>query len=175
MHEHTLSRRCVFSRCALCAQALHSSDPGAFVQLLLAAAGALAPVIRRFIGLGLNRVWLSAGEMAFSKGDQASCLFVLISGRVRIVSGDARAGGRKEERKLYNRDGVGIDEAGRGDTIGEAGMLAGGAHPHTALCVRDSELVRMSRSAFELITAKSPAAAARLLESMARKAGVNPR
>lgn len=65
--------------------------------------------------------------------------------------------------------GIGIDEAGRGDTIGEAGMLTGGAYPHTALCVRDSELVRMSRSAFELITAKSPAAAARLLESMARK------
>lgn len=72
------------------AQALHATDTAAFVQLLLAAAGALAPVIRRFIGLGLNRVWLSAGEAAFSKGDQASCLFVLISGRIRIVSGEGR-------------------------------------------------------------------------------------
>lgn len=82
---------------------------------------------------------------------------------------DARRDGGMDDRKKQSSTGIGIDEAGRGDTIGEAGMLTGGAYPHTALCVRDSELVRMSRSAFELITAKSPAAAARLLESMARK------
>lgn len=56
----------------------------------------------RFIGLGLNRVWLSAGDVAFNKGDQASCLFVLISGRIRITSGEGRRGIRL--RTLWKRD-----------------------------------------------------------------------
>ena len=37
----------------------------AFVELLLAAARALCPVIRRFLSLGLNRVWLNAGQTAY--------------------------------------------------------------------------------------------------------------
>ena len=36
-----------------------------FVELLLAAARALCPVIRRFVSLGLNRVWLHAGDCAY--------------------------------------------------------------------------------------------------------------
>lgn len=36
-----------------------------FVELLLACARALGPVIRRFISLGLNRVWLDAGNAAY--------------------------------------------------------------------------------------------------------------
>lgn len=51
----------------LCATLLpvqeESSD--AFVDLLLLAARALGPVIRRFISLGLNRVWLKAGDTAY--------------------------------------------------------------------------------------------------------------
>ena len=39
-----------------------------FVELLLAAARALGPVIRRFISLGLNRVWLDAGSTAYRQG-----------------------------------------------------------------------------------------------------------
>ena len=38
---------------------------GCFVDLLLLAARALGPVIRRFISLGLNRVWLKAGDTAY--------------------------------------------------------------------------------------------------------------
>ena len=32
---------------------------------------------------------------------------------------------------------------GRGETIGEAPLLAGGRYPNSAMCLRDSELVRM--------------------------------
>ncbi len=35
------------------------------MDLLLLAARALGPVIRRFISLGLNRVWLKAGDTAY--------------------------------------------------------------------------------------------------------------
>jgi lysophospholipid hydrolase len=162
-------------------EALLAAAPDAFVALLLVAARALAPVIRRFIGLGLNRVWLSAGEAAFQRGASASSLYILISGRVRLVRSAAGSGAADATSAPVDGAGYGTDgwdapggggtaeEAGRGDTIGEASLLAGGAYSSTAVCVRDSELVRMSRAAFELITARSPAAAARLLEAMARK------
>lgn len=38
------------------------------VTLLLTAAVALGPVIRRFISLGLNRVWLESGDVAYNQG-----------------------------------------------------------------------------------------------------------
>ena len=41
----------------------HRSD--AFIELLLAAARSLCPVIRRFLSMGLNRVWLKAGRTAY--------------------------------------------------------------------------------------------------------------
>ena len=172
-------------------EALLNANTPAFVALLLAAAGSLSPVIRRFIALGLNRVWLASGDAAFTRDAPASSLYILISGRVRLIrdgaSGSApaellgsSASGSDVQSSASEPSGAWdstfggvsssrVEEAGRGDTIGEASLLAGGVHDATALCVRDSELVRMSRAAFQLITARYPAAAARLLEAMARK------
>lgn len=45
--------------------AVQEESSDAFVDLLLLAARALGPVIRRFISLGLNRVWLKAGDTAY--------------------------------------------------------------------------------------------------------------
>lgn len=39
------------------------------VTLLVTAAVALGPVIRRFISLGLNRVWLESGDVAYNQGE----------------------------------------------------------------------------------------------------------
>ena len=44
----------------------------AFIELLLAAGRALGPIIRQFFSLGLNRVWLNAGDTAYK---YASCCF----------------------------------------------------------------------------------------------------
>ncbi len=44
---------------------LQEDDSDAFLELLLLSARALGPVIRRFISLGLNRVWLKAGDTAY--------------------------------------------------------------------------------------------------------------
>ena len=46
----------------VCAQAVNST---AFIELLLAAGRALGPIIRQFFSLGLNRVWLNAGDTAY--------------------------------------------------------------------------------------------------------------
>lgn len=44
------------------------------------------------------------------------------------------------------------EEVGRGEAVGAVWAITGGAHDTSALCVRDSELVRMSRQAFRVIS-----------------------
>ncbi len=51
--------------------------------------------------------------------------------------------------------------------MGALWALTGGVHDATALAVRDTELVRVSRGAFEAIAAQHPRAIARLLQGMA--------
>ena len=188
---------------------LRVANPKAYVDALLASSCSLARLLRLFISLGLNRVWLTAGEAAYVQGEDATSMFVLISGRIRLqrrpgADGEGDEGHRRRGRRdapvsassasssssssssssfasssfassSVPRRGSGHyrarpnEERGRGDTIGEAPLLAGGRYPSTAVCLRDSELVRMSRGALTLVCARYPGAASRLLEAMARK------
>lgn len=50
---------------ALCLTSAQVAAPQQFVALLLAAGQSLAPLIRRFVSLGLNRVWLHSGDAVF--------------------------------------------------------------------------------------------------------------
>ena len=67
--------------------------------------------------------------------EPASCLYVLISGRIRLI---------REDPGMRPRVRV-EEEVGRGEAVGAVWALTGGIHDTTALCVRDSELVRMSK------------------------------
>ena len=163
--------------------ALKERSPEAFIATVLAASCSLSPLLRRFISLGLNRVWLSAGEAAYFQGEEATSMYVLISGRIRLLQDKEknRLVGAADDvpndlttttttsRPGFGRGGGTHEERGRGETIGEAPLLAGGRYPSTAMCLRDSELVRMSRGALTLVCARNPVAASRLLEAMARK------
>ena len=173
--------------------ALKERAPAAYIATLLAASCSLAHLLRQFISLGLNRVWLSAGEAAYVQGEEATSMFVLISGRIRLLQKD---GPGEDEGRGIGCGGEGVsalggggggdgdggdlgreggnrgrpfEERGRGETVGEAPLLAGGRYPSTAMCLRDSELVRMSKGALTLVCARNPTAASRLLEAMARK------
>jgi len=59
----SLARRNGLTWCG--AARAQADDSDVAVELLLAAARAMAPVIRRFISLGLNRVWLDAGDTVY--------------------------------------------------------------------------------------------------------------
>ena len=139
---------------ALCVHA-----PDAFIALQLAASCSLNRVIRAFIAAGLNRQWLSAGDQAFRSGADATSMYLVISGRVSI----------------YNVALGAMRYRSRGETIGDASMLSQTAHTSTAICTRDCELVRMSRASVQIISAKHPEVAGRLLEHVARKLETNQR
>ncbi|KAK3255714.1 hypothetical protein CYMTET_35114 [Cymbomonas tetramitiformis] len=175
---------------------LREADLPAYTALMLAVSRSLTPLIRQFISLGLNRVWLTAGDTAYEHGAPASSLFIVISGRLVVsypppaalpmshstsTSGSNAHGAMSRNYSSGtwgSKGGPGMgggggrrEEIGRGETLGEVSLLAGAAtrHEATAQCVRDTEMVRMSRSSFQLICSQSPSAAARLLEVMAIK------
>lgn len=133
--------------------------PDAFIALQLAASCSLNRAIRAFIAAGLNRQWLSAGDQAFRSGVDATSMYLVISGRVSI----------------YNVALGAMRYRSRGETIGDAAMLSQTAHTSTAICTRDCELVRMSRASVQIISAKYPEVAGRLLEHVARKLEINQR
>ena len=85
-------------------------------------------------GLLICAIWCRQDE-------PASCLYVLISGRIRLI---------REDPGMRPRVRV-EEEIGRGEAVGAVWALTGGIHDTTALCVRDSELVRMSKASQALI------------------------
>ncbi|GIL77851.1 hypothetical protein Vretifemale_7327, partial [Volvox reticuliferus] len=143
-------------------EALVVESPDVLIRLLVAASAALGPVVRRFISLGLNRVWLESGDVAYRQGDFAECLYVVISGRLRLLHETMHP--VTHARQLHLEE-----EVGRGEAVGAVWAITGGYHDTTALCVRDSELVRMSRSAFRVISADSPLALSKLFSNIARR------
>lgn len=79
--------------CSILAEAsvnnsLQEESVDVFVDLLLLAGRALGPIIRRFISLGLNRVWTKAGDTVYRQGEPAESLYILISGRLRLLRAD---------------------------------------------------------------------------------------
>ncbi len=88
----SLARRNGLTWCG--AARAQADDSDVAVELLLAAARAMAPVIRRFISLGLNRVWLDAGDTVYQ------CAPGPASGRCRALwaPGPAAGGGGLAER-----------------------------------------------------------------------------
>ncbi len=82
----------VFSRRQFLAAARNresDSAAGSLVPHVLAhiaqqVAKSLTPLLRMFLGLGLQRVWLSAGDTLYSAGDASDGMYLVISGRLRI-------------------------------------------------------------------------------------------
>eukprot|EP00798_Chlamydomonas_sp_ICE-L_P019927 gene19927-26631_t len=150
--------------------------PALLVDLLLVAAHAMGPLIRRFISMGLNRVWLKSGEVTYQQGEEAECLYVVISGQGEeaeclfvVISGRVRL----LHSAVHPVSGKALvraeEELGRGEAVGAVWAITGGVHDSTALCVRDTELVRMSKAAFKVIAEDSPNLLSKLFSNIARR------
>lgn len=91
---------------------------------------------RRYLSISLRSpTAVTIARVVCRQDEPASCLYVLISGRIRLI---------REDPGMRPRVRV-EEEVGRGEAVGAVWALTGGIHDTTALCVRDSELVRMSK------------------------------
>jgi predicted acylesterase/phospholipase RssA/CRP-like cAMP-binding protein len=116
------------------------------------------PIISDFYQVGFERVWAPAGQILFSSGSPVDFLYIVVSGRVRLVS--SRPDGTE---KL-------IGEYGRGECVGEMAILAENhSHSLTVFAVRDTELVRISTKILPFAFKKHPRILEKLSSIMARR------
>jgi len=86
----------------------------------------------------LDSRFLPGGETLFRAGESADAMYVVLSGRLRVWL----------ERGGTDRA---IRELSRGEIVGELALLTGEARSATVRAIRDTELARLSRAAFDAV------------------------
>jgi len=115
---------------------LMSMLPGVF--------GALDAEMLNSIEDEVEWVFLKRNEMLFSQGDSDDSFFILISGRLIVVINDPKDGDKK------------TGEIRPGESVGEMAMIAGERRSESVFAVRESELVKIQKSAFERVIYRYP-------------------
>ena len=100
---------------------------------------------------------IRGGETLLQQGEPADGMYVVLTGRLRVFVEEANG----DERM--------VGEVGRGECVGEMGVLIGGPRSATARAVRDSELVRLSPAAFEALVHEHPGILTRLTRAIVRR------
>ncbi|MGB7877755.1 MAG: cyclic nucleotide-binding domain-containing protein, partial [Ilumatobacteraceae bacterium] len=88
---------------------------------------------------------LAAGEVLFREGDVADAAYFIVGGRVIVLADDDDG-----NEQL-------IAELGRGEVVGELGLLDRAPRSATVRAVRDTTLASFSTTTFEELVATSPA------------------
>ncbi|CAG1006060.1 putative NTE family protein [Burkholderiales bacterium] len=102
---------------------------------------------------------LPGGATLFRQGDRGDDVYVIVNGRLRAVVDDPEGGVRV------------LEEVGRGSAVGELALLTGEARAATVVAVRDSDLVRLPKAAFDTLLDRHP----RAMMQIARAAAVRLR
>jgi NTE family protein len=87
---------------------------------------------------------LPGGQLLFCQGDKGDSLYVVLSGRLGAFI-------RNDEGKE-----VLIRQMPKGETVGEMAVLSGEPRSATVLALRDTELVRLSKAAFDKLIDEHP-------------------
>jgi predicted acylesterase/phospholipase RssA/CRP-like cAMP-binding protein len=99
---------------------------------------------------------IEAGQWLFHEGDDADSLFVVMSGRLRIV-----VTGEGEPRI--------VRELGPGVALGELSLLTGSVRSAGAQAVRDSQLLEIARPTFDRLLESDPAFGQAVATELARQ------
>ncbi len=105
--------------------------------------GPLSDSFRHALEAELEPLTLYSGEFLFRKGDASDSLYIVLSGRVRVLPDDPA------------REILPV-ELGRGETIGELGLFTGEPRTRSLCAVRDTYLARLSSSAYDQLLTRYP-------------------
>ncbi len=114
------------------------------VAILPVFCGPLDVTMLNTIESAIEWVHLPRGKALFYQGDHGNDFFILISGRLSVCI--------KEKTGIERT----VAEVRRGTIVGEMAMFTGAKRTASIFAVRDSDLVRFSRDAFERIIASHP-------------------
>jgi len=98
-------------------------------------------------------VALYGGEVLFKQGDQADSLYIVVSGRLRVVA----TGNDGSETRLA--------ELGIGETVGEMGVISGEPRSATVYATRDTQLAKLSKAALDTVVGRHPHAMLSVISS----------
>ena len=181
-----------------CIEGMVVDDPGSLIPIARAVGRQLAPICQQFYELGLDSRWYRAGSIIYEQGDTSDAVYLTISGRVHAVLTRKRLGRDSDDNDRRNGDiyfgHVGGDddgqphpspepidddeyetlfEAGRGETLGEETSFGDSEdvvkRPYTAVCVRDTECVRISSSTFIHLFNLNPRSMLRFARSLSHR------
>ena len=92
-------------------------------------------------------VVVKGGDVVVRRGEQSDDLLLVVSGRLRVVL-EASDGGAETV----------LAELGRGETVGEAGLITGDPRSATVYAIRDAILATLDRESFEALCRRHPQA-----------------
>ena len=100
----------------------------------------LDPATRRALAADMVPFGLPGGRPLFKAGEPADALYLLVSGSLGVFDGPTTL----------------VQQIGAGMSVGETSLLGGGTRHRTVRALRDSELLRLDRSAFEALLCRHP-------------------
>ena len=100
---------------------------------------------------------VAGGDWLFRQGDDGSSLYLLLRGRLHVLSENAD----HEAPHL-------LGEVVPGESVGEVGLLSGERRSASIRAIRDSLLIRISRSSFEHLSVTHPMLVMKLASHVAR-------
>jgi CRP/FNR family transcriptional regulator, dissimilatory nitrate respiration regulator len=100
---------------------------------------------------------LDAGQTVFLEGDRAEGLYVVLSGRVKVVKTSPK--GREQILKIM----------GPGELVGEVAVLSGEVYPASAETLEPGEVIYVPRQAFLDLVSREPEVAMRLLSALSAR------
>ena len=92
----------------------------------------------------LELILCGSGECLMREGEESDCSYIVVSGRLRVTDQHGEGGNRL------------ICELGRGQTVGEMGILTGAKRAATVTAMRDTLVAKLSLAAFNRLLQKHP-------------------
>lgn len=121
-------------------------------DLSLAQALELSPQVVRALEDAAEPRRLKRGETLIEEGSEADTLFFVLSGRFTVLAGDKP-----------------IAEIGSGEPIGEIAFFGGGTRSASVVAARESEILQLSRDAYEAALDREPVLSTAIIAALARR------
>ncbi len=109
-------------------------------------------ILLEVLGASANLYW-TTGNTVFEAGDAAEALYIVLSGRVRVV--ETVEGEQRE-----------VAELGAGDYFGENALLEEVTHTRSAMACEETELLVLPKGSFRALLEAKPDLAARLQRTL---------
>lgn len=104
----------------------------------------LLPRLILHIDFALEWVQVNAGQVIYHQGDDSDAIYIVLNGRLRLVSNNEEAGMKV------------IGEYGQGESVGELEVMTESTRPATLHAIRDTELAKFPRTLFNSLAQEHP-------------------